>query len=428
MTSGRTIRIGLLGCGTVGTSFVQLIDQQRSAIAARTGLDIIVAAVSVRDLSRTRDGVDPSLLTTDSAAIVADPTIDVIVETMGGVDGTKQLLETALAAGKPVITANKELLAHHGPELFAAASAAGVDLSFEASVAAGIPFIRPLRESLVGENITRVMGILNGTTNYILSQMTEHGAGYADALEEAQRLGFAEADPTADVEGFDAGAKAAIIATLAFGQSVTAGDVHIEGISTITAEDISNADRMGHVIKLLGVVDRDDTGAIGVRVHPAMVSADHPLASVRDSFNAVFVEGDGVDQLMFYGRGAGGHPTAAMMVGDTIDAALNVVAGVHRDLGALQPAAIKPMSEVVSAFYVSLDARDEPGALATIAAAFGNRGVSIRSMEQEGLGDQARLVFITHEAVEADLRATLTDLNGIDVVKNVGQVLRVVCD
>ncbi len=428
MTSGRTIRIGLLGCGTVGTSFVQLIDQQRSAIAARTGLDLAIAAVSVRDVSRTREGVDPALLTTDSAAIVADPTIDVIVETVGGVDGTKQLLEAALAAGKPVITANKELLAHHGPELFAAASAAGVDLSFEASVAAGIPFIRPLRESLVGENLTRVMGILNGTTNYILSQMTEHGAGYADALEEAQRLGFAEADPTADVEGFDAGAKAAIIATLAFGQSVTAGDVHIEGISTITAEDISNADRMGHVIKLLGVVDRDDTGAIGVRVHPAMVSADHPLASVRDSFNAVFVEGDGVDQLMFYGRGAGGHPTAAMMVGDTIDAALNVVAGVHRDLGALQPATIKPMSEVVSAFYVSLDARDEPGALATIAAAFGNRGVSIRSMEQEGLGDQARLVFITHEAVEADLRATLTDLNSIDVVKNVGQVLRVVCD
>ena len=428
MTSGRTIRIGLLGCGTVGTSFVQLIDQQRDAIAARTGLEFTVDAISVRDTSRARDGVDPSLLTTDSASIVTNPDIDVIVETIGGIDGTKELVETALASGKPVITANKELLAHHGPELFAAASAAGVDLSFEASVAAGIPFIRPLRESLVGENITRVMGILNGTTNYILSQMTEHGAGYADALGEAQRLGFAEADPTADVEGFDAGSKAAIIATLAFGQSVTAENVHIEGISNITAEDISNAARMGHVIKLLGVIDRDDAGAIGVRVHPAMVSADHPLASVRDSFNAVFVEGDGVDQLMFYGRGAGGHPTAAMMVGDTIDAAINVVAGTHRDLGALAPAAIKPVSELVSAFYVSLDARDEPGALASIAAAFGNRGVSIRSMEQEGLGDQARLVFITHEAVEADLRATLADLNGIDVVKNVGQVLRVVCD
>ena len=428
MTSGRTIRIGLLGCGTVGTSFVQLIDQQRDAIAARTGLELTVDAISVRDTSRARDGVDPSLLTTDSASIVTNPDIDVIVETIGGIDGTKELVETALASGKPVITANKELLAHHGPELFAAASAAGVDLSFEASVAAGIPFIRPLRESLVGENITRVMGILNGTTNYILSQMTEHGAGYADALGEAQRLGFAEADPTADVEGFDAGSKAAIIATLAFGQSVTAENVHIEGISNITAEDISNAARMGHVIKLLGVIDRDDAGAIGVRVHPAMVSADHPLASVRDSFNAVFVEGDGVDQLMFYGRGAGGHPTAAMMVGDTIDAAINVVAGTHRDLGALAPATIKPVSELVSAFYVSLDARDEPGALASIAAAFGNRGVSIRSMEQEGLGDQARLVFITHEAVEADLRATLADLNGIDAVKNVGQVLRVVCD
>ena len=428
MTSGRTIRIGLLGCGTVGTSFVQLIDQQRDAIAARTGLEFTVDAISVRDTSRARDGVDPSLLTTDSASIVTNPDIDVIVETIGGIDGTKELVETALASGKPVITANKELLAHHGPELFAAASAASVDLRLEASVAAGTPFIRPLRESLVGENITRVMGILNGTTNYILSQMTEHGAGYADALGEAQRLGFAEADPTADVEGFDAGSKAAIIATLAFGQSVTAENVHIEGISNITAEDISNAARMGHVIKLLGVIDRDDAGAIGVRVHPAMVSADHPLASVRDSFNAVFVEGDGVDQLMFYGRGAGGHPTAAMMVGDTIDAAINVVAGTHRDLGALAPAAIKPVSELVSAFYVSLDARDEPGALASIAAAFGNRGVSIRSMEQEGLGDQARLVFITHEAVEADLRATLADLNGIDVVKNVGQVLRVVCD
>ena len=428
MTSGRTIRIGLLGCGTVGTSFVQLIEQQRGAIASRTGIELTVAAISVRDLTRTRDGVDPTLLTTDSASIVADPDIDLIVETIGGIDGTKELVQAALASGKPVITANKELLAHHGPELFAAASAAGVDLSFEASVAAGIPFIRPLRESLIGENITRVMGILNGTTNYILSQMTEHGAGYSDALGEAQRLGFAEADPTADVEGFDAGSKAAIIATLAFGEAVTAGDVHIEGISTITAEDIANAARMGHVIKLLGVVDRDDSGAIGVRVHPAMVDASHPLASVRDSFNAVFVEGDGVDQLMFYGRGAGGHPTAAMMVGDTVDAAINVVAGVHRDLGSLAPATIKPMSEQSSAFYVSLDARDEPGALAAIAAAFGDRGVSIRSMEQEGLGDQARLVFITHEAVEADLQATLIDLNSIDVVKNVGQVLRVVCD
>jgi homoserine dehydrogenase len=428
MTSTQTIRIGLLGCGTVGTSFVQLIDQQREAILQRTGVELLISAVSVRDTTRERAGVDSSLITDDSAAIVASADVDLVVETIGGIDGTKELLLEALRQGKPVVTANKELLAHHGPELYAAAAAAGVDIAFEASVAAGIPFIRPLRESLAGENITRVMGILNGTTNYILSQMSEQGAGYAEALGEAQRLGFAEADPTADVEGFDAGAKAAIIATLAFGEAVVADDVHVEGISTISAEDIANAARMGHVIKLLGVVDRDEAGAIGVRVHPAMVDAEHPLASVRDSFNAVFVEGTGVDQLMFYGRGAGGHPTAAMMVGDTIDAAINKLAGVHRDLGSLPVATVKPISEMVSAFYVSLDARDEPGALATIAAAFGNRGVSIRSMEQEGLGDQARLVFITHQAVEADLRATLADLNGIDVVKNVGQVLRVVCD
>jgi len=221
MTSGRTIRIGLLGCGTVGTSFVQLIDQQRDAIATRTGLELSVDAISVRDTSRAREGVDPALLTTDSASIVDNPDIDVIVETIGGIAGTKELVEAALSSGKPVITANKELLAHHGPELFAAASAAGVDLSFEASVAAGIPFIRPLRESLVGENITRVMGILNGTTNYILSQMTEHGAGYADALGEAQRLGFAEADPTADVEGFDAGSKAYATASTPSSSRVT---------------------------------------------------------------------------------------------------------------------------------------------------------------------------------------------------------------
>ena len=428
MRTTRTIRIGLLGCGTVGGSFVHLVDAQRDEIERRTGLRLEIAEVAVRDTTRPRPGVDPSLLVDAPARIVDDPSIDLVVETMGGVDETRALVMGALRAGKPVVTANKELLALHGPELYAVAAECGVDLALEASVAAGIPLIRPLRESLIGEHITRVMGILNGTTNYILSQMTELGADYHDALGEAQRLGFAEADPTADVEGHDAGSKVAIIATLAFGRAVTAPDVFVEGISRITAEDIANADRLGYVIKLLGVVDRYADGSVGARVHPTMVPSTHPLASVRDSFNAVFVEGSGVDQLMFYGRGAGGHPTAAMMVGDTIDAARNLDAGCCLDFGELPPATIRPIDAVESAYYVSLDARDEPGVLAAIAGVFGAQRVSIRSMEQEGMGDEARLIFITHRAVEADLRATLSQLSGLDVVKNIGQVLRVIGD
>jgi len=421
------IRLGLLGCGTVGGSFVHLLAAQKEEIERRTGLSLTVTRIVVRDTAKDR-GVDPTLLTDDAQSVVVDPDIDVIVETMGGVEGTHELVLAALAAGKPVVTANKELLALHGPELHAAAESAGVDLALEASVAAGLPFIRALRESLVGEGITKVMGIVNGTTNYILSQMTDHGAGYQEALAEAQRLGYAEADPTADVGGFDAGSKAAIIATLAFGQAVRAGDVYVEGIETITAEDIANAAQQGYVIKLLAVVERNNDGSIVARVHPTMVPLTHPLASVRDSFNAVYVEGDGIDQVMFYGRGAGGHPTAAMMVGDTIDAAQNLQAGVSRGLGELPSAKIRSINEVMSAFSVSLDALDEPGVLAEIAGVFGSRNVSIRSMEQEGLGDEARLIFVTHKALESDLRATLAALGELDAVKNIGQVLRVIGD
>ncbi len=429
MNTSQTVRLGVLGCGTVGSSFCHLISEQSDEIERRTGIRLEVSAISVRDAAKARPGIDSALLTTDSHGVVSNPDIDVIVETMGGVEHTMELMTSAFAAGKPVVTANKELMALHGPELFLAANAAGVDLALEASVAAGLPFIRALRESLVGEDISRAMGIVNGTTNYILSQMTEHGASYHDALAEAQRLGFAEADPTADVGGFDAGSKAAIIATLAFGEAVRAGDVHIEGIETITAEDIANATRMGHVIKLLAVVEQTDSGAIAARVHPTMLPDSHPLASVRDSFNAVYVEGTGIDQIMFYGRGAGGHPTAAMMVGDTIDVALNKLAGVHRSVGELDAATIVPIDDSVSAFYVSIDALDQPGVLADISGAFGSHGVSIRSMEQENsTEDVARLVFITHEAVESDFRATLEAVSELEAVKNVGQVLRVVCD
>jgi homoserine dehydrogenase len=329
-----------------------------------------------------------------------------------------------------VITANKELLANCGGELFSAASEQGVDLLFEAAVAGGIPLIRPLRESLVGEPVERVMGIVNGTTNYILTRMTEAGASYHDALAEAQSLGYAERDPTADVEGYDAGAKAAIIATIAFGAEVVAGDVYHEGISGLTADDIAYADRLGYRVKLLAIIERfaGEGGAdeVAVRVHPAMVPENHPLASVRESFNAIFVQGAAVGDLMFYGRGAGGRPTASAVLGDLIDAAANLRQGSSASVGKLAKATIRPIDELSSEYYLNVEVVDRPGVLAKVAGAFGEHGVSIRSMEQEGLGDDARLVFITHVARERDLQATLHDLRGLDVVRNVGSMLRVV--
>jgi homoserine dehydrogenase len=358
---------------------------------------------------------------------VSDPSVDVVVEVMGGIEPSRSLIIEALKAGKPVVTANKELLASLGSDLFAAASAAGVDLLFEAAVGGGIPLIRPLRESLAGESIQRVMGIVNGTTNYILSRMTEAGAGYAEALAEAQSLGYAEADPTADVEGFDAAAKAAILASIAFGAGVVATDVYREGISGVTAADIAFADRMGYVIKLLAIADVVDAGpAIAVRVHPAMLPKTHPLASVRDSFNAVFIEGAAVGELMLYGRGAGGMPTASAVLGDLIDAAHNLRSGGAGRAPLLGHASIWPIDELRSPYYLSIEVADRPGVLAAVAGAFGVHGVSIRSMEQQGLGDEARLVFITHTARERDMQATLATLRGLDAVDRVGSLLRVV--
>ena len=330
-SQGKVVRIGVLGCGNVGAAFVRLIEQQGATIQLRTGIRLEVVSVAVRNMSRDRDVQLPEgLLTRDAHAVVADPSIDLIVEVIGGIEPARELITAALAAGKPVVTANKELLANVGAELYAAADAAGVDLLFEAAVAGGVPVIRALRESLRGEPVSRVMGIINGTTNFILTKMTEEGADYSAALSEAQRLGFAERDPTADVEGFDAGAKAAILASIAFGAKVVAGDVYHEGISRVTAADIAVAKRLGYVIKLLGIAERDrETGEIAVRVHPAMVPNTHPLASVRESYNAVFIEGDAVGSLMFYGRGAGGNPTASAVLGDVIDAAVNLVKGTH---------------------------------------------------------------------------------------------------
>ncbi len=426
--------IGVLGCGNVGAALVELIERQGDEIAARTGLRLQIGRVAVRSMSKERAvSLAPELLTTDAHAVVTDPDIDLVVEVIGGIEPARELISTALKGHKPVVTANKELLANVGVELFADADGAGVDLLFEAAVAGGIPIIRPLRESLVGEPISRVMGIVNGTTNYILTKMAEEGWTYAAALAEAQSLGYAERDPTADVEGFDAGAKAAIIATIAFGAKVVAGDVYHEGISAITQTDIDFASRLGYVIKLLAISERFDDGTVAVRVHPAMVPAEHPLAGVRDSFNAVFVEGGAVGDLMFYGRGAGGFPTASAVLGDVIDAAANLAKGTHATLGTFGRAEMRPVDELRSPYYVNLEVRDRHGVLAAVAGVFGAHEVSIRSMEQEALdpgGDTptgaARLIFITHAAREADVRATLHELRALDAVLSVGSVLRVV--
>jgi homoserine dehydrogenase len=424
------VRVGLLGCGNVGAALVELIRTRSDDIAARTGLALDVARVAVRSVAKERSVALPDgVLTHDAAGVVADPGIDVVVEVIGGIEPARELTLDAIKTGKPVITANKELLANAGAELFAAADHAGVDLLFEAAVCGGIPVIRPLRESLAGERIHRVMGIVNGTTNYILTRMTEGGASYADALSEAQSLGYAERDPTADVEGYDAAAKAAIIASIAFGVRVVAGDVTNEGIAHITRADIDYAAKMGYVIKLLAIAEQWDGSEgdeVGVRVHPAMVPAEHPLSSVRDSFNAVFVEGAAVGDLMFYGRGAGGFPTASAVLGDLIDAAVNRARGSHASIGVLGKARIRSIDEVETAYYLNIDVFDRPGVLAAVAGVFGAHGVSIRSMEQEGLGDEARLVFITHVAREAAMQATVRDLHHLDAVDRITSVLRVV--
>lgn len=423
----KPLRVALLGCGTVGSEVVRLLHEQAADLTARIGAPLELAGVAVRRLDRTREHVAPELLTTDAMGLVTREDVDIVVEVIGGIEPARELITTALATGKPVVTANKELLANVGVELFEAADRNGVDLLFEASVAGGIPLVRALRESLRGEPVRRVLGIVNGTTNYILTKMTEQGVAYAEALAEAQDLGYAERDPTADVEGFDAGAKAAIIATIAFGAKVVAGDVYHEGISKITPADIEVARRLGYVVKLLAIAELDDeTGEIAVRVHPAMVPVHHPLASVRESFNAVFVEGAAVGQLMFYGRGAGGMPTASAVLGDVIDAAVNLTKGTHGTLGSFAKARIRPIDETSAEYLLGLEVTDRPGVLHAVTGVFAEHGVSIRAAEQEGIGDGARLVFITHDAKESAVQATVHGLRELDVVQRVGGLLRVI--
>ncbi|MDQ3641944.1 MAG: homoserine dehydrogenase [Actinomycetota bacterium] len=423
MDGNSTVRIGVLGYGNVGAAVVALVAENGDTIAARTGLRLEVTRVAVRDLDRPRTGFDS--FTDEAAAVVVDPEVDLVVEVIGGLSPAKELVLAALEAGKPVVTANKELMAACGAELFDAAAKAGVDLLFEAAVAGAIPLIRPLRESLAGDRIIRVLGIVNGTTNFILTRMTESGQSFAEALGEAQALGYAERDPTADVEGHDAAAKASIIASLAFGVRVVAADVYREGITGVSADDIRMAGRLGYVVKLLAVIDAVG-GEVAVRVHPTMVPVSHPLASVRESFNAVFVEGAAAGELMFYGRGAGGRPTASAALGDVIDAAANLRQGTSAGVPGLATARIRPMDEVRSQYYLSLDVADLPGVLEQVAAAFARHLVSIVQVLQVGMGNEARLVLVTHTALERDMQATVAELRELDAVDRVGTLLRVI--
>ena len=431
------MRIGLLGCGNVGDALVSLLEDRRQSIETRTGIDLEVVRIAVRSTSKERSStIDPAILTTDPDEVVNDPTVDIVVELIGGIEPARSLILAALANKKPVVTANKELLANVGAELYQAADDAGLDLLFEAAAAGAIPIVRPLRESLLGEDVTRITGIFNGTTNFILTRMSEDGAHYGDALAEAQSLGYAERDPTADVEGYDSGAKAAIMASLAFGTNVVAGDVYHEGISSIEPSDIAYARRLGYQIKLLGVAEvfgTEEPGAkeVAVRVHPALVPDSHPLASVRDSFNAVFVEGAAAGELMFYGRGAGGFPSASAVLGDVVDAAQNLQSGNYRAVpagssGMAGRATIRSIDELCTEYYINAELADKSGVLATVAGLFGRHGVSIRSMEQEVSNGLASVSFITHKAREANLQATLHDMRLLDEVEQVKGVLRVV--
>lgn len=424
--SSSVVRLGLLGCGNVGSSLAQMVASNGDAIAERAGVRLEITQIAVRDVAKDRGlPANSASITDDPSSVVAASDVDLVVEVMGGIEPARTLILAALAAGKPVVTANKALLAAAGAELFVAAEAGGVDLLFEASVCGGIPLMRPLRESLAGDRILRVTGIVNGTTNYILTRMTEAGQSFADALAEAQALGFAEADPTADVEAHDAAAKAAIIASIAFGAEVTDSDVYREGITSITAADIEAARELGYVVKLLAVAEERD-GKVGARVHPAMVPVQHPLASVREAFNAVFIEGEATGEVMLYGRGAGGFPTASAVLGDVIDAAKNLASGGRgATIGKLVRREMLPMEGVVSQYYLEVEAADRPGVLAVVADVFGRHEVSIESMQQRGIGEDARLIFVTHSARESDLRSTVEELRETDAVHRVGSVLRV---
>jgi homoserine dehydrogenase len=424
------LKVALLGCGTVGGAVLRLLSEQSDDLAARIGRRVEVAGVAVRRPDRHPE-VPADLLTTDAHGLVTRSDVDLVVEVIGGIEPARGLLLAAIGAGKSVVSANKALLAEDGVALHAAASAAGVDLYYEAAVAGAIPLLRPLRESLAGDQLRRVVGIVNGTTNYILSRMAETGAGFGEALAEATEAGYAEADPTADVDGFDAAAKAAILASLAFHSPVTAADVYREGISAVSATDVARAAEIGCTVKLLAICERvagadGAEDSVAVRVHPAMIPTSHPLAAVGGAFNAVFVEAEAAGELMFYGQGAGGEPTASAVLGDLVAVARNRLAGVAGP-GTTSYAglAVRPMADTPTRYHVSLDVADRPGVLATVAHEFAANDVSIATVRQDGHGEAATLVIVTHRAPDAALAATVGRLREMSAVRGVTSVLRV---
>ena len=422
----RPLRVALLGCGVVGSEVFRLLAEQAGDLRARAGAPFEVAGVAVRDPARPRGAVGKGspLLTTDAMGLATRPD-DIVIELMGGVEPARSLLLAAMQAGKSVITANKELLARDSAALHQVAREHGTDLYYEGSVAGAIPLLRPLRESLAGDAVRRVLGIVNGTTNYILDKMDSSGADFGAALAEAQALGYAEADPTADVEGFDAAAKAAILAGLAFHTRVTAADVHREGIGAVTAADIASAQALGCVVKLLAICERCD-GGISARVHPAMIPRVHPLAAVREAYNAVFVEAESAGRLMFYGAGAGGGPTASAVLGDLVAVGRNRIAGMRGpDTSTYAELPVLPMGEARTRYYVALDVADRPGVLAPVAESFARHNVSIKAVRQEGRGEDANLVIVTHTARESELAATVAELGAMAAVRAVDSVMRV---
>jgi len=420
------LRVALLGCGNVGSEVFRLLAGQPADLTARAGAPLEVAGIAVRDPARYRDLPGAGdLLTTDSMGLATRPDVDIVIELMGGTEPARSLLLAAMTAGKSAVTANKELLAADSAALHRVAREHGVDLYYEGAVAGAIPLLRPLRESLAGDTVRRVLGIVNGTTNYILDRMDTSAASFEDSLREAQALGYAEADPTADVEGYDAASKAAILASLAFHTTVTTADVYREGITSVTAADIASARALGCVVKLLAICERRDNG-ITARVHPAMIPRLHPLAAVREAYNAVFVEAESAGRLMFYGAGAGGGPTASAVLGDIVAVARNRVAGMRGpDTPAYAELPVLPMGDTLTRYYVALDVADRPGVLAPVAEAFARHNVSIRDVRQEGRGDDANLVIVTHTAREAELAATVADLGAMTSVRAVDSVMRV---
>jgi homoserine dehydrogenase len=422
---GKTLKVALLGCGTVGSQVARLLKEEAEELAIRSGARLELAGIAVRRLAHSRPGIDPALLTTDAAALASRPDIDIVVEVIGGIQPAHSLLLAALQAGKSVVTANKALLAEHGEQIHDVSRRYEADLYYEAAVAGAIPILRPLRESLAGDTVHRVMGIVNGTTNFILDRMDSSGADFAESLEEAQELGYAEPDPTADVEGFDAAAKAAILAGLAFHTRVNAADVHREGITEVTAADIASAKVLGRIVKLLAICERTTDG-VAVRVHPAMIPRSHPLAAVSGAYNAVFVEAHSAGRLMFYGAGAGGTPTASAVLGDIVAVARNRLAGTRGpELSTYAELPVLPMGDTLTRYHVSLDVADKPGVLAPVAEAFARHGVSIQAVRQTSRGTDALLIIVTHEARDADLAATISELKALPVVRAVASVMRV---